>query len=204
MRTRLSLLALLAAAGCGDNFPPEGASLRGADPAVLGRAIAGASGAEAREAFDVALALPRDGSHEGTVSIEDVPLASSVMTRVTFEGYRDADRTIDGVVEVIGRASLTADLDVTIGDVTIATSLALFCTAQDLCRVTDDSSVSIADLGDAAILGAWRQEPRAGYLTLVGAESVTFDFNGPVASGCIPYTVDGEAGFELCDEPIVP
>jgi hypothetical protein len=206
MRTRRSLLALpfLVAAGCGDNLPEPGASLAGADPALLGRAIDSASGAEARAAIDLARALPRDGSYEGTVLVEEVPLASASMTRVTFEGFRDAERTIDGVIELVGSASLVAELEVTIDEVTIATTLALACGGNDLCEVARDSWVSIGELGDATIRGAWRQDPRGGYLTLVGAESLTFDFNAPVATGCVPYTVDGEPGGELCDAPIVP
>lgn len=175
MRTRVSMLALpfLAVAGCGDNLSPpdQTAALAGADPAVLGRAIAGASGAEAREALELASILPKaGGDHEGTVVVEEVPDGPTRMTRVTFDGYADAERAIDGVIEVIGESSLIADLEVTIDGVTITTSLALACDGRDLCRVAPDSTVEIADLGVATIRGAWRDEPRGGYLTLVGAE----------------------------------
>ena len=123
---------------------------------------------------------------------------------MTFDGYADDTRAIDGVVETVGSSSLHAELAMTIADVTTVTTLWLTCDSNALCAVSRDSWLSIGDLGDATIRGAWRHEPRGGYLTLVGEDSLTFDFNAPLATGCIPYTVDGVAGAELCDEPIVP
>jgi hypothetical protein len=179
--------------------------LVGADPVVLGRGVAGASGADARDALALAMTLPRDGAgYDGTVLVESEATASAAGLRVTFEGYRDDTRAIDGVIVAVGSASLTVDLDVTVDEVTTTTSLALACDGQDLCHVAADSWISIGDLGVATILGAWRHDPRGGYLTLAGAESLTFDFNAPAAAGCIPYTVDGEPGSVLCDEPVVP
>jgi hypothetical protein len=199
---RASIFALpLVLAACGDNWPEPGASLDDAEPALLGRAIASASGADAREALDLALAPP--AGHAGTITVEDSGLAAAG-TRVTFDGYADDARAIDGVVEVVGTLSLHADLAVTIAGVTTVTTLWLTCDSNLLCAVSRDSWVSIGDLGDATIRGAWRHEPRGGYLTLVGEDTLTFDFNAPLATGCIPYTVDGEAGAELCDEPVVP
>jgi hypothetical protein len=197
----LALLVPLALAGCGDNWPEPGASLDDAEPAVLGRAIASASGADARELLDLAAAPP--AGHAGTITVEDTGLAAAG-TRVTFAGYRDDLRVVDGVIEVVGSASLHVELAVTIDDLATATTLWLACESNDLCHVARDSWLSIGDLGDATIRGAWRQDPRGGYLTLAGEDSLTFDFNAPVATGCIPYTIDGEAGGELCDEPIVP
>jgi hypothetical protein len=202
---RLSLLALpFLAAACGDNAAPPGAALAGAEPALLGHAIDAASGAEVRAVLDVVRALPRDSAAVGTVVVETVPMPSAVLTRVTFDGFRDGDRSFDGVVETVGTASLTADLDITRDDGTaITTVLSLACDNRGLCRATD-SWVALGELGDAAIAGAWRIDPAGGYLTLLGAEALTFDFNAQVTTGCVPYTVDGEPAGELCDAPVVP
>lgn len=231
---RLSLLLPLPlAAACGDNvYPPTGAAaLRDADPAVLSRAVAGASGADAREALALARSYLEgnqlrtatcpavdagdavttisfdcaDGTLAGTILVEHaLPHAPAPRTRVTFLGYRDADRGLDGFVEETGAAgSLAADLDVTIDDVAIRSILALACDAQGVCAAAPDAMVDIDGLGAATVAGAWRQAPLGGSLTLIGLETMTFDLNA-AAQGCVPYTIDGAAAGELCDDPVVP
>jgi hypothetical protein len=215
---------LLAMVACGDNKRSSGASadLASADDELLARAVAAASGTDALHAWELAQELaggdatscPRveqqgdttivtggcetaAGPIGGRVVLES-DAARAAMTRISFEEFSDATRAIDGTIERAPDGStLAADLSIVATGVLTTTSLALSCDDRDLCAVGDEAWVDVDGLGTADVLGAWRNTPAGGWLTLVGAQTLTLDLNSIVGS-CIPYTVDGDAAGQLC------
>ncbi len=207
MRTLHALPILLLIPACGDDLKP--ADLSGASAAQLQAAVAAASG---REAFGQAeqitgmtkgdgngcpaVEVRTDGSfvitgecgdYRGWVVIE--PATNGV--RLTAEGFGDATGTLSGVIDVaLDRSALSVDLQ-TDGEIETITHLDMTCAPGGLCVPDDGAWVEIADIGRVDILGAWRPEPAGGFLTLVGMQTLTLDFNADGA--CIPYTLDGIA-----------
>lgn len=219
--------SLLVVAGCGDNITSEAADLRHADAAQLNRAVDAASGNDAIEAYDLAVELagtlgpsdcPRvervdgttvitgcsDGEWFGGRAVIEPPggaLGSGrgTMGRVTFEAFFDGHRTFDGVVErSADGAAMTVALDVAVDGLVSSTELSFQCDGAGLCTPADGGAVVIDGLGSVAVRGAWRHFPAGGYLTMVGAETATFDLNA-IVGGCIPYTLGGKPAGTLCD-----
>jgi hypothetical protein len=216
---------LVTTTGCGDNIMPVAADLRHAEAAQLARAVDAASGNDALEAYQLAIELagtlgPSDcprveriddttvitgcssGEFAGRAVIEPpggaLGSGRGTMGRVTFEGFFDGYRTFDGVVErSADGAAMTVDLDVAVDGVTSTAFLSLTCDGVGLCSPADGSAVVIDDLGVIEVRGAWRQAPAGGYLTIVGAQTATFDLNA-IVGGCIPYTLGGEAAGSVC------
>jgi len=226
-RTSLLLpFALLLAGACGDNRRGSSgtAELADADPELLVRALDAASGADAATAYDLAQQLAasggpascpsvqQDGSTTiitggcessagpiaGRVVLEDSAADRAAMQRVRFEGFSDSTRAIAGTIDRAPDGSaMYADLAIEAGGIRAVSSLALACNGNGLCAAGDDAWIEVTELGTIDVLGAWRNAPAGGYLTLVGAQTLTLDLNA-IDGGCIPYTVDGADAGALC------
>ena len=77
------------------------------------------------------------------------------------------------------------------GELEMVTHLDLRCEAGGLCTPDDGSYISIPEIGRVDVIGAWRPEPVGGFLTLIGLQTMTLDFNAE--GDCVPYTFDGIA-----------
>lgn len=225
MRLPRSIFLALPIAGlaaCGDNLDDaSGADLANADAAHLRRAFDVASGADAvaaaRQAADLAAAgdatsCPRvertgtttilrggcDGANGPVVGLVVLD-GSEAMARATFEGYGDGTRTVDGVIaEAVDGGALTAELTVVAAGIPAFASLDVACDGVGLCAVDPGAWIHVDGLGDAEVAGAWRLSPPGGYLTLLGAQTVTFDLNATDPAGCVPVTIDGAPHAPLC------
>jgi len=222
-----SAAAVLLAAGCGDNKrrSATSADLESADPTLLARAVGAASGADALAAWDLAQQLasssdpsgcPRveqqgdttvitgdcDGAAgriAGRVVVETASADRTALARVSFEGFADLTRAIEGTIERSpDGSSLSASLSIDQSGILVASSLSLTCDGRSICAAGDDTWVDVDGLGTVDVLGAWRTSPAGGYLTLVGAQTLTLDLNA-LADGCIPYTLDGAPAGALCE-----
>jgi len=203
----LPALLLLPVAACGDDIRP--ADLRSATPAQLAAAVDAASGRDALGSADSITSMTKTVG-EGCPSVELRSDGSVVITgncgdfsgwaviepatsfvRISAEGFGDATGKLSGVIDLaLDRSSLTVDVELD-AEVDVTTHLEVACAPGGLCEAADGSWVEVADIGRVDILGAWRPDPVGGFLTLVGMQTMTVDFNTDAA--CAPYTLDGIA-----------
>jgi hypothetical protein len=204
MRTHhlLPLLLLLVPA-CGDDIKPADLSM--ATPQQLTTAIGAASGAQAFGSADRIMSMTKgsgcpsvevrtDGSvvitgecgdYQGWVVIEP----SLTAVHIDAEGFGDSAGTMTGTIDLaLDRSRLDVELQSN-ADVSSITHLAISCAPGGLCQPDDGSWIELAVLGRIDVLGAWRPEPVGGFLTLIGLQTLTVDFNA--AGECTPYTIDG-------------
>ena len=125
------------------------------------------------------------GEYQGYAVIE--PSLTDV--RISTDGFGDATGTITGTIVVaLDRSALDVDVDVR-ADVDLVTHLAITCAPGGLCQPEPGSWLELAALGRVDVIGAWRPEPAGGFLTLIGLQTLTLDFNA--GGDCTPYTLDG-------------
>ncbi len=206
MRTRHALPVLLLLPACfGDDIKP--ADLSTATPQELTAVVGAASGRQAFGSADILTGMTK-GSIDGCPSVELRSDGSVVITgecgdyqgwavlepaadgvRISAEGFGTAEGTISGVIDVsLDRTSLSVDLE-SEGDVSLITHLDLGCEAGGLCTPDDGSWIEVSTIGRVDVVGAWRPEPQGGFLTLIGLQTMTLDFNAD--GDCVPYTFDG-------------
>jgi hypothetical protein len=126
---------------------------------------------------------------------------------LTFDGFgiddtsdEDEDIAMDGTLTVNTDGSATADLSLTIADLT-AHSHATWRQAGELVTADAGGTIDLAGLGSAEIKGSWStdSDSPAGAVELHGSDVLKADFGATTAEGCVPLTVDGRAAGQLCD-----
>jgi len=123
---------------------------------------------------------------------------------LTFEAFETEDEdgawTIDGEIRLADLTQVSAQLALGIDGLNASSDLRMTCEAQD-CTAGAGSWVDVEGVGTASVSGTWNldSDDPSGKVTLTGAEVLVVDLDA-AADGCIPYSIDGAAAGELCDD----
>ncbi len=152
------------------------------------------------------------GRVDGRIVLDNVPALftddepdPSRPQLLTFDAYvaddDDGRWAIDGTIRFDPAAgTLATDLGVELDGPAATTSLRMTGEDGEPWTAGDGSWIDVDGIGAAAVSGTWSLDSDApsGRMTLTGAEVLVLDLEAAV-DGCIPYTIDGAAAGELCD-----
>ncbi len=154
-----------------------------------------------------------DGARiEGSLLLDNVPPILSGDPDVDPDGLRhlvaddfslvgpEGRMTIDGTAEVepVHRIAATA-LRFEVHDLLATSDVEWICDDTELCTASAASTIELDGVGRATVEGARRiGEPRAGTVTLHGADDVTFDIAASTAD-CVPYHRSNGTSGQACD-----
>jgi hypothetical protein len=116
-------------------------------------------------------------------------------TSITFEDYSMEDDdglfAYDGTLRIEPSGATSANLTVTMLDITVRSKLEVTC-ADGECTVDDDSWIDVDDLGGARVEGTWPFDATmwGGAVTLRGAQVLEMD-TADATGDCLPYSLDG-------------